>query len=82
MIADPLEIWRRYHKSFCDDLQHRLLTTSVSFPLVFVNPYYDYGLWLIAQGLADQQRSLADFSLPENMFDWSDIDQSIIRQDH
>jgi hypothetical protein len=82
MIADPLEIWRRYHESLCDDLQHRLLTTPVSFPLVFVNPHYDYGLWLIAQGLADQQRSLTDFSLPENTFDWSDIDQSIIRQDH
>ena len=54
MIADPLEIWRRYRESFCDDLQYRLSITPICFPLVLVGPYYDYRLWLLAQGLTDQ----------------------------
>lgn len=81
LIADPSEIWRRYRESFCDDLSHRLSTTPLSFPLALSYPHYDYGLWLIAQGLADQQRSLTDALLPENVFDWSDIEESIVRRD-
>jgi hypothetical protein len=69
LISDPAEIWRRYCESFCEDLYHRLSITSLSFPLSLSNPHYDYGLWLIAQGLADQQRSLTDALLPENTFD-------------
>jgi hypothetical protein len=81
MITDPGEIWKRYRNYFCDDLLHRLRHTTVSFPLVLANPVYDYGLWLLAMGLADLQKGLADFFLPVNVFDWSDLDQLTIQRD-
>jgi len=74
MIAEPQEIWARYRDFFCDDLYHRLSHVPVFFPLVLQNPHYDYGLWMLARGLADQQLSLAGASLPENVFDWVDVD--------
>jgi hypothetical protein len=78
MITDPGEIWKRYRNYFCDDLLYRLRHTTVSFPLVLANLVYDYGLWLLAMGLADLQKGLADFFLLVNVFDWSDLDQLTI----
>jgi len=81
LIADPREIWARYCESFCDDLRHRLSREPASFPMVLLNPHYDYGLWMLAQGLADQQLSLTDVSLPEHVFDWGDVDCLRAQQD-
>ena len=81
LFADPLEIWHRYCGSFCDDLLHKLASMELSFPLALANPHYDYGLWLIAQGLRDLQRSLTDVLLPENVFDWSEINGSIMQEE-
>lgn len=81
VFANPLEIWRRYGQSFCDDLRHKLSTPGLSFPLVLSDVHHDYGLWLIAQGLADQQRSLTDVALPENVFDWSVVHARITQQE-
>ena len=74
MIVEPQEIWIRYRDSFCDDLYHRLTQVPASFPLVLQHPHYDYGLWMLAQGLADQQLSLSDASLPDYVFDWGHVD--------
>jgi hypothetical protein len=41
----------------------------IDFPLPLVDPYYDYGLFLLGLGLADLQRTLTDIALPENTFD-------------
>jgi hypothetical protein len=80
VIADPLAIWDRYKDSFCEDLWHRLTTTSVAFPLPLLNPHYDYGLYLIGQGLADLQWSLTDARLPVNTFDWLQIHAAASRE--
>ena len=84
LITDPQQIWDQYRVSFCDDLYYYLsqTSTSFSFPLVLLNPHYDYGLWLLAQGLADQQRSLTDASLPENVFNWFNFNNLTIQQDN
>jgi hypothetical protein len=44
---------------------------SIDFPLPLVDPYYNYGLFLLGLGLADLQRTLTDIALPENTFDWT-----------
>jgi hypothetical protein len=67
LIADPLAIWDKYKKSFCDDLWRRL-TLDGGFPLPLLDPHYDYGLFLLADGLTDVQQSLADHGLPS--FTW------------
>jgi hypothetical protein len=36
-----------------------------------IDPYYNYGLFLLGLGLADLQRILTDIALPENTFDWT-----------
>jgi hypothetical protein len=57
---------------FCDDLARKLAyNPSIDFPLPLVNPYYDYGLFLLGLGLADLQQMLTDVALPENTFDWT-----------
>jgi hypothetical protein len=43
----------------------------IDFPLSLVNPYYNYGLFLLGLGLTDLQRTLTDVALPENTFDWT-----------
>ena len=70
LIADPLTIWDRYKQHFCDDLWRRL-TRSGGFPLPLLDPHYDYGLFLLADGLTDQQQSLADHGLPSFVWDWT-----------
>lgn len=71
LMADPLIIWDRYKQYFADDLYRRLSTRAVDFPLPLQDPHYDYALFLLAAGLADQQRSLTGVGLPENVWDWS-----------
>jgi hypothetical protein len=44
---------------------------SIDFLLPLVDPYYNYGLFLLGLGLADLQRMLTDIALPENTFDWT-----------
>jgi hypothetical protein len=43
----------------------------IDFLLPLVNPYYNYGLFLLGLGLADLQRILTDITLPENTFNWT-----------
>lgn len=69
-IADPLAIWERYKHHLCDDLARKLSEVS-GYPLDLTDPHYVYGLFLLAAGLADQQLSLAEYGLPENVWDWS-----------
>lgn len=68
LLADPLSIWDRYKDSFYDDLKHRLDRNGLTFPSL-PDPHYDYGLFLIADGLRDQRQSLAGFGLPINVKD-------------
>jgi hypothetical protein len=44
---------------------------SIDFPLPLVNPYYNYGLFLLGLGLTDLQQILTDIALPENTFNWT-----------
>jgi hypothetical protein len=53
VITDPLAIWNCYKDSFYNDLLHRLTTTQMSFPLLLLDPHYDYGLYLISEGFTD-----------------------------
>jgi hypothetical protein len=72
LIADMQAIWDRYKVHFCDDLARKLAyDPSIDFPLPLVDPYYNYGLFLLGLGLADLQRMLTDIALPENTFDWT-----------
>lgn len=68
--ADPQAIWEKYKVHFCDDLAYKLSRES-GFPLPLLNPHFDYGLFLLAEGLADQQQTLADHNLPANVWDWT-----------
>jgi hypothetical protein len=77
LFADPLAIWDRYKHSFCDDLWHQL-TRDGGFPLPLLDPHYDYGLFLVADGLTDQQQTLTDqqqtltdHGLPSFVWDWT-----------
>ena len=70
MIADPLAIWNRYKHHFCDDLWRRL-TLDGGFPFPLLDPHYDYGLWLLADGLTDNQQSLEEHGLPSFTWDWT-----------
>jgi hypothetical protein len=57
---------------FCNDLARKLAyNPSIDFPLPLVDPYYNYGLFLLGLGLTDLQRILTDIALPENTFDWT-----------
>jgi hypothetical protein len=76
LITDPLTIWERYKHHFCDDLW-RQLTREGGFPLPLLDPHYDYGLFLLADGLTDQQQSLADHGLPSFVWDWTCKHQSL-----
>jgi hypothetical protein len=71
LIADPLEVWNRFKVHFCDDLSHQLSRMLATFPLVLVEPHYDYGLFLLSLGLTDLQQDLTDVGLPGYIFDWS-----------
>jgi hypothetical protein len=70
LMADPLAIWEKYKHYFCDDLW-RQLTRDGDFPFPLRDPHYDYGLFLLADGLTDQQQSLADHGLPSFVWDWT-----------
>jgi hypothetical protein len=70
LITDPLAIWDRYKHHLCDDLW-RQLTRDGGFPFPLLDPHYDYGLFLLADGLTDQQQSLADHGLPSFVWDWT-----------
>jgi hypothetical protein len=54
LITDPLAIWDRYKHHLCDDLW-RQLTRDGGFSFPLLDPHYDYGLFLLADGLTDQQ---------------------------
>lgn len=70
IITDLLAIWTRYRDHFCDDLW-RQLTRDGDFPFPLQDPHYDYGLFLLADGLTDQQQSLTDHGLPLYTWDWT-----------
>lgn len=80
MIADPLEIWNRYKYSFCDDLTRRLQQPGLDFPLVFLDPQLDYGLYLLAEGLANLRMTLAGVGLPVNLFNWNRVHSILFPQ--
>jgi hypothetical protein len=65
-------IWDRYKVHFYNDLACKLAyNLSIDFPLPLVDPYYNYGLFLLGLGLTDLQRTLTDVALPENTFNWT-----------
>ncbi|CCE26556.1 uncharacterized protein CPUR_00024 [Claviceps purpurea 20.1] len=77
LIADPLAIWNKYKDQFCDDLERRLdRRQSIPSNLREPNgdglrePHIDYGLYLLAESLADQHLTLADFNLPSCVGNW------------
>ena len=82
LIADPRAIWDRYKTYFCDDLARKLSHTlpRIDFPLPLLDPHYDYGLWLLGLGIADLQQTLADVSLPENVFNWTRCHETVDQQ--
>jgi hypothetical protein len=65
-------IWDRYKVHFYNDLARKLAHNPlIDFPLPLVDPYYNYGLFLLGLGLTDLQRTLTDIALPENTFNWT-----------
>jgi len=70
---DPLDIWVKYRIYFCEDIKHRFAQDGPvnALPPNFVDPEYDYGLYLIGLGLIDLQTSLLDYGLPLNLFNWA-----------
>jgi hypothetical protein len=74
-MADLLAIWEQYKHHFCDNLW-RQLTRDRGFPLPLLDPHYNYGLFLLAESLTDQQQSFADHGLPCFAWDWTQVHQS------
>ncbi|CCE26557.1 uncharacterized protein CPUR_00025 [Claviceps purpurea 20.1] len=77
LIADPSAIWNKYKDQFCDDLKRRL-DRRQSIPSNLREPngdglrelHIDYGLYLLAESLADQHLTLSDFNLPSCVGNW------------
>ena len=65
----------RFKQSICDDLPRFLARQPNAPPTVAEddNAYLDYGLYLIHQILADHQKTLADYGLPQFQHQWGVI---------
>jgi len=70
-LADPCALWNRFRVDLCDDLPRRMHEFSF-IPIDFEDSHLDYGLYLIAKALQRHDKTLADFSLPAPILNWSD----------
>ena len=71
-VAEPVILWDRFKQSICDDLP-RFLARQPNVPPTAAaadDAYLDYGLYLIHRILADQQKTLADYGLPQFQHQW------------
>jgi hypothetical protein len=74
-VTDPPALWAQFKHTICDDLPHRLSRLedwpdSASQRSTRID---DYGLFLISKILAEANRTLSEFGLPEPETDWQPI---------
>jgi PIF1-like helicase len=69
-ITDLFSLWKRFRQNICDDLLYYLQQQQILIDHL-EDPYYDYGLFLIYNVLADHEKTLTDFRLPPYQHDWS-----------
>ena len=74
-ITAPNLLWEQFRNSICDDLPRRVQQFT-DIPLDFDNPHWDYGLFLLARGLADFGRTLISFDLPPPVLRWARIENA------
>jgi hypothetical protein len=70
-MVDPVAIWDRYKDHLCDDLKYRVENHDIDFPLPFLHPQHDYGLFLMQRQLLLESEDLRNFGLPTPALDWS-----------
>ena len=73
-IAEQVALQDRFKQSICDNLP-RFLARQPNTPIVSKDndAYLNYGLYLIYQMLADYQKILIDYSLPQFQYQWAII---------
>ena len=73
-VAEPVALWDRFKQSICDDLP-RFLARQPNAPAVGEDndASLDYGLYLIHRMLADHQKTLTDYGLPQFQHQWAVI---------
>ena len=80
-LVSPIDIWTRFCRSICDDLEHAIIQNGYAI-LLELNPsaeFYmgsrslDYGLHLLQTSLCSQDKSLRQFNLPNPLFNWNGL---------
>lgn len=71
-LADPLALWERFRKHFCNDLgQEAPRRQRYNAPLMELKDLQtNLGLFLLDQILMDNQYTLSDFNLPQYQHEW------------
>ena len=74
-VAELVALWDRFKQSICDNLSH-FLAQQPNVPFTVSkddNAHLNYSLYLIYQILADQQKTLTDYGLPQFQHQWGVI---------
>ena len=73
-VIDPPELWNQFKEHICDDLPRRIereglqqLADSLGDQM---EPHHDFGLALMAQHLAESNKTLDNFGLPLPIIEW------------
>lgn len=79
-ITEPTEIWIQFWDDFFDNLNRWLKRQGLlnTVPSNFVDPHYDYGLFLLSQLLALQNQFLFDVWLPSYIHNWSPAHNNVL----
>ncbi|OBZ89403.1 hypothetical protein A0J61_02534 [Choanephora cucurbitarum] len=85
-LNQPAALWNEFCLSICDDLDVRMRQLGFADQLnshetehAFHKdlPKLDYGLYLLEQALIDAGKTLADFNMPQPLFDWRHLMEQI-----
>ena len=67
-LANPMALWNQFKANVCNDIPHLLRGRIL--PPQLENPHEDHGLHLRSKGLAEFDKTLTNFGLPEPVHDW------------
>jgi hypothetical protein len=76
-VGDPRKLWDDFKDSICDDLPVTIAAFQRRRPdlrLDYPGSHHDYGRFLLARRLRDQNRSLENFDLEPEEGPWDQVD--------
>ncbi|KAG1114567.1 hypothetical protein G6F42_014150 [Rhizopus arrhizus] len=80
-LVSPIDIWTRFCRSTCDDLEHAIIQNGYAI-LLELNPSaefymesrsFDYGLHLLQTFLSSQDKSVCQLNLSIPLFNWNGL---------